>query len=60
MANPNEYNDEAFANASVDLSGDPSIEAHVNALWRAGATRDDIIAEFTSVVEDAIAELENE
>jgi hypothetical protein len=48
MNNPNEYDDVAYANASMLFYDD--VTATINYLWRAGATEEDIRGQFENAM----------
>jgi hypothetical protein len=49
MENPNEYDDEAFSHASIDL-----FDA-ITGMWEAGGSEDDIMAVVNNAIKDVIA-----
>lgn len=52
MDNPNEYDDNAYAFASQELHND--VATHVEALWAAGATINDIKLEIEGALDEAL------
>lgn len=52
MDNPNEYNETVYAFASQELHND--VATHVEALWAAGATINDVKLEIESALDEAL------